>query len=192
MRLFFADFNGWGSPDSRQKEKSEILLERALGCYLGENRPAEGWTSVLRHTETGKPYFADGRVRFSVSHSGQRWICLMADQEVAIDIEREAIRDYEKIARRFFSPEEIDYVQKQGQRGFLEIWTGKEAYVKITGTTLWSAFKEISMVKDGRIAPSVKGYLVKDLPFFSGYRCTYLCQRPEPVRLLDLDGIQSE
>lgn len=112
-------------------------------------------------TEKGKPYFSmddEGTellhpVQYSVSHSGDWWGCLMAEEAVGFDLEvyRDRV-NYEKIAKRFFAGEEYKYVQKHGLTGFFELWVRKEAFVKYLGIGLSLGMNRFSVVKDGRLA----------------------------------------
>ncbi len=110
----------------------EELVKKALADYSG-NKYADG---SIKREERGKPFFENLPVHFSVSHSGEFWVCLMADFNVGIDIQAYRTLKYEKVARRFFFHEEAEYVSQQGIDGFFQIWTRKEAYVKYMGNGL--------------------------------------------------------
>jgi phosphopantetheine--protein transferase-like protein len=93
----------------------------------------------------GKPSFAApelAAVRWSLSHSGIYTAIAFSDSEVGIDIEdmarqREDDERYRAIARRFFAPDEIEFVcggaGSSVKRRFFRVWTAKEAFVKYTG-----------------------------------------------------------
>lgn len=62
----------------------------------------------------------------------------------SIGIDIEYVREYdEKIARRFFTTEEQDYLKVSEDRdeAFTRIWTSKEAYGKFTGTGMEDGLK---------------------------------------------------
>lgn len=110
-------------------------LRELLGCYVG-TRPGD-----LRfvHNEFGKPGLApefDFRPRFNLSHSAElALIAIAADAEVGVDVERvRAEADYVEIAKRFFSTEEVDELNRVPghlhAEAFLGCWTRKEAYMK--------------------------------------------------------------
>jgi 4'-phosphopantetheinyl transferase len=144
---------------------SERLVRKALSDYCRRRLPgisAESLAAIdIAREEKGKPYFqglpADrsGRipqVHFSVSHSGNWWGCLMADEPVGFDIE--VCRDrvsHEKIAGRFFTEEESDLILSGGPDVFFEVWVRKEAYLKYLGTGLAGGLDSFTVAENGRI-----------------------------------------
>ncbi|MDR0424639.1 MAG: 4'-phosphopantetheinyl transferase superfamily protein, partial [Clostridiales Family XIII bacterium] len=106
----------------------------------------------------GKPFFAQfPHIKFSVSHSGGLWACLMCGFEVGLDIEDTRQRaeragfDWLGIARRFFAQDECGYVEGGGRpeealSRFFEIWTKKEAYVKYTGRGIGGGLRGFSVL----------------------------------------------
>lgn len=95
--------------------------------------------AILRGAH-GKPYIEGSGMRFNVSHSGGRIAVALADAEVGVDIER--IRPINpRVAERYFTAAENQYIALAGnsaetQRRFFEIWTAKEAYLKLYGVGL--------------------------------------------------------
>ena len=57
------------------------------------------------------------------------------DKEIGVDVERCPEETRLKVAERFYHPAELAYVRKAAQprAAFCEIWTRKEAYLKMTG-----------------------------------------------------------
>lgn len=100
-------------------------------------------TPVLRKTENGKPFVDGGDVHFNVSHSDNLWaLAIHRTRDVGIDIEawRERSR-LQKIAGRFFTPAEQEKLAKIGDdakfvEAALTFWTRKEAFAKMTGSTI--------------------------------------------------------
>ena len=71
----------------------------------------------------------------SISHSVNVCAVAASDIPVGLDIElttRNADRLL-KLAERFFSPDEFEYVKAMPEQRFYEIWCKKESYVKYTG-----------------------------------------------------------
>lgn len=90
------------------------------------------------YNEHGKPFlknFPD--FHFSVSHSGSCVAFISDSSPIGIDIEKISQARIE-IARRFFAPNEYKYILKSENQNntFYEIWTKKEAYIKMLGTGL--------------------------------------------------------
>ena len=103
---------------------------------------------TLARTERGKPYFPNyPSVHFSVSHSGDIFACAFSGEPVGVDIQEYKHRPDEaercrKIAERFFHRDEIDALDADTVSAFYNIWTAKEAYVKLTGQGIDGDFAE--------------------------------------------------
>ena len=110
------------------------------GCSVGD--------FTVARTERGKPYFPNNPLlHFSVSHSGGIFACAFSDAELGIDIQEYKKRTDEaercrKIAARFFHRDEIDALDADTVSAFYNIWTAKEAYVKLTGQGIDGDFAE--------------------------------------------------
>lgn len=114
----------------KQSAGASLLLRYVLKQHGLDN-------TVLRYGYNGKP--AVEGICFSLSHSGDMVICAIADKPVGCDIERTA-QAREKVAERFFAPEEIEYLHRFSgdtlNREFFRLWTMKESYIKMTGEGL--------------------------------------------------------
>lgn len=87
----------------------------------------------LHVDHSGKPYLSGLSLDFSISHSGSYWACVFSHKRCGLDIQETRKINYEAIAKRFYSPDEISYVMKTGASGFFDIWVRREAYGKMTG-----------------------------------------------------------
>jgi len=93
----------------------------------------------------GKPRFERGP-HFSVSHSGDWWVCAVSGGPVGIDLQQHRRCRADAVARRFYHPDERRWLAEQPPAAFFNIWAAKEAYVKYTGegiTGLFSAFSTV-------------------------------------------------
>ncbi len=116
------------------------ILRDVLARYLGCTPAA----LQFRYGRRGKPEVDSGGLdlRFNLSHSGGVAVVAVArGREVGIDVERirpEAATD--AIARRFFSPREVEALAalppKERLEAFFRCWTRKEAYIKARGEGL--------------------------------------------------------
>ncbi|HET8538475.1 MAG TPA: 4'-phosphopantetheinyl transferase superfamily protein [Anaeromyxobacter sp.] len=112
------------------------LLAARLGCAPRD--------VPLETGPRGKPELeraAGARLRFSVSHSGGVALLAIAAQPVGVDVEAaRRVHDPLALAARFFSPAERAAVQRapaaERERRFLELWTAKEAALKVSGVGL--------------------------------------------------------
>jgi 4'-phosphopantetheinyl transferase len=95
------------------------------------------------HNEFGKPELADEinpeKLHFNLSHSEDiALLGISSGKRVGVDIERIVPnRATEEVARRFFSPSEVDQIvslpEDQQIPAFYRCWTRKEAYIKTRG-----------------------------------------------------------
>ena len=134
--------------DRKTDEKVKLLAERYCGV--------QGDYTVAR-TDEGKPYFANVKdVFFSVSHSGDKFVCAFFSTEVGVDVQehtlqkhgsiQKATEHYKMLAKRFFHPKEADYVNNGGFYQFFEVWCARESYVKYTGQGIDKEFSEHCVV----------------------------------------------
>jgi len=153
---------------SENRDRDE-LIRKALREYCGSQKikltDEELRDVVIEREGKGKPYIArlftagcPGRpvIHFSLSHSGSWWGCLMAAEPVGFDLEvyREKI-NYKKIAQRFFTKEECDFILVEGLDAFYDVWVRKEAYVKYLGSGLAEGLDSFSVTENGELSPKV-------------------------------------
>ena len=103
----------------------------------------------------GKPFLADGKFSFSVSHSGKYYVLAACADNIGIDIQLyNEPRNWQKIAERWFNERENALIKAmpsfQQEEMFYEIWSRKEAYAKFTGKGI-SSLKDIPTVKNGEL-----------------------------------------
>jgi phosphopantetheinyl transferase len=102
--------------------------------------------AILRH-QGGKPYFpAAPDLHFSLSHSGDYAVCAYHDQPVGLDLQVHSRCNQAAIARRFFRPEENDYLAAKNYESFFAVWAAKESYLKYTGEGIVGGLDQFSVV----------------------------------------------
>lgn len=85
--------------------------------------------------QRGKPYFAEGELHFSISHTGRHVFCVLRNHPVGIDAE-EKDRDIDlRLAEKILSPmEKEQYEQATDKKeALLKFWVLKEAAGKCSG-----------------------------------------------------------
>jgi len=104
-------------------------VRRAGAVYSGTPAP-----DLLIASE-GKPAFSNAPVCFNLSHTASTVIAAFSGAPVGIDLEAcGRVRDFARLAARFFHPDEARAVAAAGDEGFfLQLWTAKEAMLKLTG-----------------------------------------------------------
>ena len=146
-----------------------LLLRCAADYAAGRGIAAADWQ--IAHEAGGKPYFLHvPQVHFSLSHSGEYWLCAFSSAPVGADLQQMRGIRMEPIVRRFYFPRERELVEAFGVSMFYEIWCAKEAYLKYAGSGLdWlhcnvdaggetSAKKQIDGVRCQTLELPIEGY----------------------------------
>jgi 4'-phosphopantetheinyl transferase len=166
-------------------EAGEALVREAASAWCQEQGIPLTNPSMLeiKRTEKGKPYFPDLPVRFSISHSGQMWICIMGLDACGIDLQEAKDCDFMKIAARYFSRYEQSLVMKRGLTGFYKIWTRREAFAKYTGQGLFGSPLPSFALEDGSLAPFLlwegRRVYVRELDLGPEIACAYCNEEEE-------------
>ena len=82
-----------------------------------------------------------------ISHSGKYVVCILADQEVGIDVQIHCRANYERMLRRMVPREQYLEILSDinVEKKFFEQWVLREAYIKWTGEGLSRDMRTISM-----------------------------------------------
>ena len=130
-------------PELSGKVLTDALIRRCLGIE----------DAVIYRTEQGKPYVRISKeedssgLYISVSHSGSAFALLEADEEVGLDIQYERNISADRIADRFFTQKEKEYIAAgDTSERFFQLWTRKEAYSKYTGAGIEQVVKKESVL----------------------------------------------
>ena len=113
--------------------------------------------TILR-TQNGKPYFAHtDTLFFSGSHTKNYCITVMAEKDIAVDIEQCRSKRFHSIAEyAFTATEQKQLAQSRAiEKDFFLLWTIKEADIKLHGGSVFS-------IKDSAHINLPEGTAVKD------------------------------
>jgi 4'-phosphopantetheinyl transferase len=130
----------WVVPGVRDhRATAHRLLVGAGTLLLGRSRSA----IIVRRAGDGRPVLNDGELQVSVSHcraGGLVAVAASRTRPVGVDVEcRRAVRAA-ALARRWFEPAAVDWVQSRPEHlraeAFLLLWTAKEAVGKARGVGL--------------------------------------------------------
>lgn len=122
--------------------KRYIIAHGVLRDVLARYLHCEPSQLNFSTNEYGKPALDGHELEFNLSHSGNfALLAITQAHKVGVDVER--IRpelEYESIAKRFFSPNEVSELMalppEQREIAFFNGWTRKEAYIKAQGLGL--------------------------------------------------------
>ncbi|MBD5095557.1 MAG: 4'-phosphopantetheinyl transferase superfamily protein [Lachnospiraceae bacterium] len=139
---------------AKLKNKKAAYVSMTAGLLLQEIVEREFGLKpddiLIGKGENGKPYLKEyPEYKYNISHSGDMVMMAYSKQELGVDIEELRIKDT-KVAKRCFVPHEYLYVlngndepvfdgcgedkmNAERSRRFFEIWTLKEAYLKLSG-----------------------------------------------------------
>ena len=115
----------------RLREKNEDERIRSLACYYLLNNALQTTDFSLcdlYYSDSGKPLI-DG-IYISFSHKDKMCVLAVSDTPCGVDTEKITKKDYKSLSR--FSKKEQEFA-KRSPYGFIELWTKKEAVVKLTG-----------------------------------------------------------
>ncbi len=128
--------------DKKRTASGEMLARQMISEELGI-LPEE---ISFGRDSLGKPYASGLDIHFNISHSGDYAVCAVSECPIGIDVEhirpvnlRPARAVCSEAELRYIfgkapSEEDFGYTEDRGRlRRFFEIWTGKEAAVKLTG-----------------------------------------------------------
>lgn len=105
----------------------------------------------VRRLGAGKPVFAQGDIRFSLSHSGEVCLCALSDASVGADVQE--LRPARlSIARRFCPAERaaLEALAPEEQpRALIALWARKEAWVKAVSAERVVALDEYDVTAEG-------------------------------------------
>lgn len=117
--------------------------------YTGKN-PAQLEFATLPE---GKPYFrCTPNLHFNLSHSGDSVFIAFASDPVGFDIESlQRKADFQKLAKRYFQKQEMELMEHSNKTksfAFLEIWTAKEAMLKLLGNGIASGLDKTLVLNE--------------------------------------------
>lgn len=128
-------------------------MEHMLGERLLEVGLYEEYGLTLRFEpraagEHGKPFFTlQPKLHYNISHSGEYVVCVLAGQEVGIDIQVHRPASFERTLKRMVSEEERERIlaMPDMEQEFFRQWVLREAYIKWTGEGLSRDLRTIPM-----------------------------------------------
>ena len=127
MRLASCELNG-----RTGHEAGRALLEALYREETGEPLPA------ISIGEWGKPFFADSKWHFSISHTKKHAFCALSMENIAIDAEERDRRIHPALAEKILSPMEKTQFDAAADKNkaLLTFWVLKEAAAKLSGRGL--------------------------------------------------------
>lgn len=127
---------------------SDIKLSYGAGLLIDKYVLNGDKDAYFVHSN-GKPYTTNG-LFFNVSHSGNYVVLAVSDKEIGCDIQKCDEKNYLRVGKFVFHKNEIELLNSTDDKltTFFEIWTKKEAYLKLLGTGFQRKATDIDLSQD--------------------------------------------
>lgn len=122
--------------------RQQIAKDKLMKFIMSQ----EGVISLIEKDSKGKPYFSNSDICFNITHSENKVLIAVSDEQVGIDIQKiEEIEEMklDKLSRRIYNDNDYNYYNVNDSITFLQIWTIKEAFLKCIGIGLVNNFHDI-------------------------------------------------
>lgn len=132
--------------------KAYLLLKELLSAHYGISEDLE-----FGYGAYGKPFLKSyPDIHFNISHCPKAVFCAVSDSPIGVDVEE--IQYDEDVAREVFSESELESIRsaESPEIRFTELWTMKEAYLKLQGTGLSDNLKGLLDHSDPQVELSVE------------------------------------
>lgn len=136
-------------------ERVYVISHALLNKRISEQAGVDFDQLKINYFAQRKPYVEDRNIDFNLSHSsGYFAFALSAYENVFVGVDIEVFKnnlDIEPIMKNYFHKNELHYVLNFNfndlppRQKFYEIWTRKEAFLKMLGTGLSEQLSEIDM-----------------------------------------------
>ncbi len=134
------------------KEQSDFCREKLVELCR-KNYGYEVLGEHIGRNAYGKPYFTDNEgLHFNISHTKGMGAIVVDDKPCGVDVER--VKEIKlSMAKRFFAPDEVKWIEdvcdeRERQKRFFIVWTGKEAYSKMLGCGLTMKMNSYSVLDE--------------------------------------------
>ena len=139
---------------------------------------------VFDFISRGKPCLspAESGIYFNLSHCGNAAVCIISDENTAIDVmELRKVRS--SVIRRTCSMEERQQLSmsNEPERDFIKLWTRKECFSKLDGRGLLMDFSKIN-----EDLPEMKHIHSLD---FGEYIISYYSQKPMEISYVGIQNL---
>lgn len=142
--------------------------EKLAVCATAFTGDDGGWKPERPFGE--KPYFSTcPELGFSVTHSGDFWLCAMSWQPVGLDLQQHQPCPVATLSRRFLHPDEDQWLVKTNYARFFDLWAAKESYLKYTGSGIVVGLDHFSLVENSELKTTYDSAKLSPLEFRDGY-----------------------
>ena len=139
-------------------ERTYVISHALVNKKISELLRTEFNTLKINYFDNKKPYVERGNLDFNLSHSSDYFaFAISVHENIFVGVDIEEIKqnlDIKPIIENYFHKNEINYVlnsksyNRTPHQKFYEIWTRKEAFLKMLGIGLSGKLSEIDMSPD--------------------------------------------
>lgn len=125
--------------------KSNIFSEKLLAEALFDLFHIKDSNIQIIVNEYGKKYLKDyPNIYFNISHSGDKCVCVISDNELGVDIQKKCYKP--QVYVKCFNQNEIEYIENSldKETAFTKCWVIKESYVKMLGIGISYGLKNVN------------------------------------------------
>ena len=175
----------FSTPSQEGDGLSHAHFYRSAQLYTGLTPEQLG---AIQVTAWGKPFLPQHPdLHFSISHSGEWWLCAFASAPIGIDIQiHRSHLPPETLSPRFFHPVEDRFLALEDYRSFFDLWCAKESWVKFLGTGFSQDPESFSVVSADGSFPCIPGVSLQLHPFAPGYSLCLCARTPVQIHLRSL------
>ncbi len=170
------------------------LLQVGVREYLGIGEDILSFS--YGYGANGKPYLATyPTIYFNISHSDKAVACIIASQEVGLDIQK-CVAVKENIAKRFFTKEESAFLEakrdahkeitEEYRDWFFRLWSIKESYIKYTGQGMRQGLDSFEICfAEGKIKESGREAFYQEIKLkeMPDYTCSICMAEPDAIQV---------
>ena len=134
--------------EDRNKRLEHMIGEELLRIGLKKEYNKDLRFEPRSRGEYGKPFFTrEPKIHYNISHSGKYVLCILADQEVGIDVQEHRKVNRERMLSRMVPAEMVRPILDcdDPEQAFFSQWVLREAYIKWTGQGLSRDLRTIPM-----------------------------------------------
>lgn len=176
-----------------------LASRAALRCFAAAYLGIEPLAATFAHEPYGKPYIVDGRLQFNLSHTnGVTLLAFSLDTPVGVDVEqiRHDIDSFD-IAPSVFSHDERELLAQSERASrlttFFELWTIKEAWLKMLGTGLVDDLPMYSILTPDLLPHDLRPASLLSLDVGSEHAAALAVLRePSAIRWFEIGGLEGK
>lgn len=127
----------------RQKNMEHMIGERLLEAGLKREYGLDLAFTPRERGMHGKPFFCgEPKIHYNITHSGDYVMCILADEEVGIDVQMHRKVNFERMLTRMVPADKIQEILESEdlEKAFFAQWALREAYIKWTGRACHETF----------------------------------------------------